>query len=105
MSVVTAALMAVAVLTLYLPPPVFFLWAPRKIADTLDEILMLAKLNQNGNPLLAWKFSVLPWRTVCIHIPTCKFYALSSKFEHNWERKCTGSVAHMSGMDPFSGSA
>lgn len=66
---------------------------------------MLAKLNQNGNPLLAWKFSVLPWRTVHLHIPTCKFYALSSKFEHNWERKCTGSVAHISGVDPFSGSA
>jgi hypothetical protein len=105
MSVVTAALVAVAVLTFYLPPPVFFVCARKKIADTLDKILMLAKLQQNVNPLLAWKFSVLPWRTVQLHIPTCKFNTLSSKFEHNWERKCTGSVAHIIGVDLFSGSA
>jgi len=77
----------------------------KEIAETLDEILMLAKLNQNGNPLLAWKFSVLPWRTVQLHIPTCKFDTLSSKFEHYWEGIFTGSVAHVSGVGPFVGTA
>jgi hypothetical protein len=54
-----------------------------KIAGTFDKILILAKLIPNGDSPLAWKFSLLSWRTAQLHIPTCRFDTLSSQFEQN----------------------